>query len=125
MEIYSVNGDFYMSYDLAVIKCAGTHFVIKKHELDETEYLEVDYHKQKISIMDESGQEYEIEFDAEYTFHEREEFCDSYTEFYILDIQIEGHSITTMNISNHLKKDIENEVESVAYKIAEYKHENR
>ena len=121
MEIYSVNGDFYMSYDLAVIKSAGTHFKIKKHEVDETEHLEVDSDKEKIWINDEDGREYEIEFDATYSFHEEEHFSEAYFDCDIDNIQVNGHSIVSLNLSSYILKDIKNEVFSMADNICNEK----
>ena len=127
MQIYSVNGDFYTSYDLAAINALGTNFFVKTHELDETEEVEIDkaFDSDKLTIIQENGRVFEIEFDVEFDYYSEEEFSDAYTDHNIIDIQIEGHSINTMNISKDLKKDIWHEVDSVAYAMAEDKHENR
>ena len=126
MQIYSVNGDFYTSYDLAVINALGTHYKVKKHSVDETEIeISRDFETSRLYIHDESGNEYDIEFDVNFTFNEEEESSQSYTDFEIQDIQIDGYSTDTMDISNDLKKEVWYEADSVAYRMAESKHDNK
>jgi len=126
MQIYSVGGDYYKNYDLAVLNTIGTNFVVKTHEMNATENLEVDnnYETKKLTIGCEEGRIFEIEFDVEFEYNEAEEFFNSYTDFEIQDIQIEGKSIRTMNISNQLKKEIEDEVDSIANEMSEEIHKD-
>ncbi len=41
ITIFSVNDEYFMNYDLAVLKSAGTNYKIKCHDVNETQFLEV------------------------------------------------------------------------------------
>ena len=110
MQIYSVNGDFYENYDLAVINAIGTKYIIKSHELVEGYEidLETSDNKRLLTFIDETGKEYSVDFELSF------EKSDGYVDYGIEGVWVEGQSLDSLNISRKLKEDITYEIERIA-----------
>ena len=116
MQIYSVNGDYYENYDLAVINSIGTHYVVKSHELIEGYEidLETSDNKRLLTFIDESGKEYSIDFEVSFSKENDAPFGREYIDYEIDNIWIEGAPLSSLNISKKLKEDITYEIERIA-----------
>lgn len=115
MQIYSVNGDFYDNYDLAVINAIGTKYMVKSHDLIEGYEidLETSDNKRLLTFIDESGKEYSIDFEVSFSKENDAPFGDEFIDYEIDGIWIEGASINSLNISQKFKDEILSEIESV------------
>jgi len=115
MQIYSVNGDFYENYDLAVLNSIGTHYVVKSHELVEGYEidLETSDNKRLLTFIDETGKEYSIDFEVSFSKENDTPFGGEYIDYEIEGIWIQGASLSSLNISKKFKDEILSEIESV------------
>ena len=116
MQIYSVNGDYYENYDLAVINAIGTKYIIKSHELTEgyEVELETSNNKRLITFIDETGKEYCIDFEVSFIKENDSPFGEEYIRYEIENIYIEGALLDSLNISQKFKDEIIYEVERIA-----------
>ena len=110
MTIYSVNGDFYENYDLAVINAIGTKYMVKSHELIEGYDVDIETsdNKRLLTFIDESGKEYSVDFELSF------DKSDRYFDYEIEGIWVEGESLDNLNVSKKLKDDIVYEIERIA-----------
>lgn len=115
MQIYSVNGDFYENYDLAVLNAIGTKYMVKSHELVEGYEidLETSDNKRLLTFIDETGKEYSIDFEVSFSKENDTPFGGEYIDYEIEGIWIQGASLTSLNISKKFKDEILAEIESV------------
>ena len=116
MQIYSVNGDFYENYDLAVINAIGTKYMVKSHELVEGYEidLETSDNKRLLTFIDESGKEYSIDFEVSFSKENDAPFGGEYIDYEIEGIWVEGESLSSLNLSQKFKNEIEYEIERLA-----------
>ena len=115
MQIYSVNGDFYENYDLAVLNAIGTKYIIKSHELVEGYEVDIETsdNKRLLTFIDESGKEYSIDFEVSFSKENDAPFGGEYIDYEIEGIWVEGESLSSLNISQKFKDEILSEIESV------------
>jgi len=115
MQIYSVNGDFYENYDLAVLNAIGTKYMVKSHELVEGYEidLETSDNKRLLTFIDETGKEYSIDFEVSFSKENDTPFGGEYIDYEIEGIWIQGASLSSLNISKKFKDEILSEIESV------------
>jgi len=107
MNIYSVDGQFYLDYDLAVLKTLGTHLIVKSHDVNETTGLEAHNFVNETIVVSADDEEFNVDFYLrEVGFEEWEAY----------DIYIEGVEIEKAGLSKELTKDIINECELIADK---------
>ena len=105
MTIYSVDGHFYLDYDLAVLKTLNTHLVVKSYEVNETTGLEAHNFVKEDVVVGAEDEEFNVDFNL------REVELDEWEAY---DICIEGIPVDKSGLSNELKNDIINEAELVA-----------
>lgn len=110
MTIYSVNGNFYENYDLAVINAIGTRYIVKTHELIEGYDVDIETsdNKRLLTFIDESGKEYSVDFELSF------DKSGIYVDYEIEGIWVEGESLDSLNVSKKLKDDIVYEIEKIA-----------
>ena len=120
MKIYSVNNEYFTNYDLAVLKAAGTAYIIKIHDVNDTEDLEVETDGLNIAVCDEYDNKINVEFQLEVwdiTGYEDEQ---DVKEFRAEDLGINGRSLESLNssygLSDELKNSIVNECDNLAIK---------
>lgn len=125
MQIYEVGGDFYTNYDLAAIKAKGTEYSVKSRELNQTEELEIfAYENGDLILMEEEGEKFKIEYEISFEYEPAEEFQSEYMNYTIEEVYIGDHLLSTLNLSNQIKKDIYYYVERIAEEQAEEKLKN-
>ena len=115
MQIYSVNGDFYENYDLAVLNAIGTKYMVKSHELVEGYEIDIETsdNKRLLTFIDETGKEYSIDFKVSFSKENDAPFGGEYIDYEIEGIWVEGESLSSLNISQKFKDEILSEIESV------------
>tara|TARA_R110001599_G_scaffold47796_3_gene138202 strand:- start:113 stop:484 length:372 start_codon:yes stop_codon:yes gene_type:complete len=115
MQIYSVNGDFYENYDLAVLNAIGTKYMVKSHELVEGYEIDIETsdNKRLLTFIDETGKEYSIDFKVSFSKENDAPFGGEYIDYEIEGIWVEGESLSSLNISKKFKDEILSEIESV------------
>jgi len=113
MQIYSVNGSFYENYDLAVLNAIGTKYIIKSHELVEGYEIDIETsdNKRLLTFIDESGKEYSVDFKVSFSKENDAPFGGEYIDYEIEGIWVEGESLSSLNLSQKFKNEIEYEVE--------------
>jgi hypothetical protein len=122
MKIYSVNNEYFTNYDLAVLKAAGTAYVIKIHDVNDTEYLEVETDGLNIAVCDEYDNKINVEFQLEVwdiTGYGDEQ---DVKEYRAEDLGINGKSLESLisfGLSDELKNSIINECDNLAIKKTE------
>ena len=116
MQIYSVNGDFYENYDLAVINAIGTKYMVKSHELVEGYEIDIETsdNKRLLTFIDESGKEYSIDFEVSFSKENDAPFGGEYIDYEIEGVWIQGASLSNLNISQKFKDEINYEIERIA-----------
>ena len=110
MKIYSVNNEYYTNYDLAVLKAAGTAYIIKIHDVNDTEDLEVETDGLNIAVCDEYDNKINVEFQLEVwdiTSYEDEQ---DVKEYRAEDLGINGKSLKSLNISFGLSDELTNTI---------------
>ena len=120
MKIYSVNNEYFTNYDLAVLKAAGTAYIIKIHDVNDTEDLEIETDGLNIAVCDDYNNKINVEFQLEVwdiTGYEDEQ---DVKEFRAEDLGINGRSLESLNssygLSDELKNSIVNECDNLAIK---------
>jgi len=116
MQIYSVNGDFYENYDLAVLNAIGTKYMVKSHELVEGYEIDIETsdNKRLLTFIDETGKEYSIDFEVSFSKENDTPFGGEYIDYEIEGVWIQGASLSSLNVSQKLKDDIVYEIERIA-----------
>ena len=116
MQIYSVNGDFYENYDLAVLNAIGTKYMVKSHELVEGYEIDIETsdNKRLLTFIDETGKEYSIDFEVSFSKENDAPFGEEYIDYEIEGIWVEGESLSSLNLSQKFKNEIEYQVERLA-----------
>ena len=128
MKIYSVNNEYFTNYDLAVLKAAGTAYVIKIHDVNDTEYLEVETDGLNISVCDEYDNKINVEFQLEVwdiTGYGDEQ---DVKEYRAEDLGINGKSLESLisfGLSDELTNSIVNECDNLAIKKTDDEFTNR
>ena len=115
MQIYSVDGNFYENYDLAVLNAIGTKYMVKSHELIEGYDVDIEAsdNKRLLTFIDESGKEDSIDFKVSFSKENDAPFGSEFIDYEIHGIWIEGASLNSLNISKKFKDEILSEIESV------------
>ena len=112
MTIYEVNGIFFTDLEQAELHALGTHYKIKHHAINDSEHLEVERDGFDVYIIDENNNRTDIE----YSLHVRD-----ITDFSIdgtvmihdyENIKVKGFPIETAAISDRLREEIEEMVQS-------------
>jgi hypothetical protein len=123
ITIFSVNDEYFMNYDLAVLKSAGTNYKIKCHDVNETQFLEVETDGLNIAVCDEYDNKINVEFQLEVwdiTSYEDEQ---EEKEYRAEDLGINGKSLESLNssfgLSDELTNSIVNECDNLAIKKTE------
>ena len=116
MTIYSVNGSFYENYDLAVLNAIGTKYMVKSHELVEGYEIDIETsdNKRLLTFIDETGKEYSIDFEVSFSKENDAPFGEEYIDYEIEGIWVEGESLSSLNLSQKFKNEIEYQVERLA-----------
>ena len=116
MQIYSVNGDYYENYDLAVLNAIGTKYMVKSHELVEGYEIDIETsdNKRLLTFIDETGKEYSIDFEVSFSKENDTPFGGEYIDYEIEGIWVEGQTLSSLNISEKFKEDITYEIERIA-----------
>lgn len=116
MQIYSVNGDFYENYDLAVINAIGTKYMVKSHELVEGYDVDIETsdNKRLLTFIDESGKEYSIDFKLSFEKYGDDDTGGCFIDYVVEEVYLEGVSLDSLNVSKKLKDDILYEIERIA-----------
>ena len=116
MQIYSVNGNFYENYDLAVLNAIGTKYMVKSHELVEGYEIDIETsdNKRLLTFIDESGKEYSIDFKVSFSKENDAPFGEEYIDYEIEGIWVEGESLSSLNLSQKFKNEVEYEIERLA-----------
>ena len=107
MTIYSIDGEFYLDYDLALLKTLGTHLVVKSHEVNTTTGLEAHNFEKENVVVAADDEEFNVDFEMREVYHD---------EWEAYDISVEGVEIEKSGLSEEFKKDIINECELIADK---------
>tara|TARA_R110002153_G_scaffold34225_1_gene102522 strand:- start:554 stop:928 length:375 start_codon:yes stop_codon:yes gene_type:complete len=115
MKIYSVNNEYYTNYDLAVLKAAGTAYVIKIHDVNDTVDLEVETDGLNIAVCDEYDNKINVEFQLELEDTSSYEWGDG-KDYYAVDLGINGRSLESLNLSKELQDRIIHECDNLAIK---------
>ena len=117
ITIFSVNDEYFMNYDLAVLKAAGTNYKIKCHDVNDTVDLEVEIDGEDVYVCDEYDNKITVEFEFELedtSSYEWGEGCD----YYAVDLGVNGKSLDFLNssfgLSDELKNRILNECDHLA-----------
>ena len=103
ITIFSVNGEYFTNYDLAVLKSAGTNYIIKSHDVNDTVDLEVETDGLNIAVCDEYDNKINVEFQLELEDTSSYEWGDG-KDYYAVDLGINGRSLESLNISFGLLK---------------------
>lgn len=115
ITIFSVNGEYFTNYDLAVLKSAGTNYIIKSHDVNDTVDLEVETDGLNIAVCDDYNNTINVEFQLELedtSSYEWGEGCD----YYAVDLGINGRSLESLNLSKELQDRIIHECDNLAIK---------
>ena len=105
MTIYSVNNEYFIDYDLALLKSLNTNYKLKTHDVNESTNLEAhNLEGETVTILAED-EEFEVDF---YMGEVARDEWEAY------DIYVKGVAIEKTGLSEELKKDIINECENVA-----------
>tara|TARA_R110002124_G_scaffold187700_1_gene354959 strand:+ start:1822 stop:2211 length:390 start_codon:yes stop_codon:yes gene_type:complete len=119
ITIFSVNGEYFTNYDLAVLKSAGTNYIIKSHDVNDTVDLEVETDGLNIAVCDEYDNKINVEFQLELEDTSSYEWGDG-KDYYAVDLGINGRSLESLNLlfglSDELKNRIINECDNLAIK---------
>tara|TARA_R110001592_G_scaffold65785_3_gene202065 strand:- start:862 stop:1242 length:381 start_codon:yes stop_codon:yes gene_type:complete len=122
ITIFSVNDEYFMNYDLAVLKAAGTNYKIKCHDVNDTVDLEVETDGLNISVCDEYDNKINVEFQLEVwdiTGYGDEQ---DVKEYRAEDLGINGKSLESLisfGLSDELTNSIINECDNLAIKKTE------
>ena len=120
ITIFSVNGEYFTNYDLAVLKSAGTNYIIKSHDVNDTVDLEVETDGLNIAVCDDYDNKINVEFQLEVWDITGYEDDQEVKEFRAEDLGINGRSLESLNISfglsDELKNSIINECDNLAIK---------
>ena len=116
MQIYSVNGDYYENYDLAVLNAIGTKYMVKSHELVEGYEIDIETsdNKRLLTFIDESGKEYSIDFELSFQRCGDDDTGGEFIDYEIECIWVEGETLSSLNISEKFKDEITYEIERIA-----------
>ena len=129
ITIFSVNGEYFTNYDLAVLKSAGTNYIIKSHDVNDTVDLEVETDGLNIAVCDDYDNKINVEFQLEVWDITGYEDDQEVKEFRAEDLGINGRSLESLNISfglsDELKNSIINECDNLAIKKTEDEFTNR
>ena len=129
MKIYSVNNEYFTNYDLAVLKAAGTAYIIKIHDVNDTEDLEVETDGLNIAVCDDYNNKINVEFQLEVWDITGYEDDQEVKEFRAEDLGINGRSLESLNssygLSDELKNSIIHECDNLAIKKTEDEFTNR
>lgn len=119
ITIFSVNGEYFTNYDLAVLKSAGTNYIIKSHDVNDTVDLEVETDGLNIAVCDMYDNKINVEFQLELEDTSSYEWGDG-KDYYAVDLGINGRSLESLNLlfglSDELKNRIINECDNLAIK---------
>lgn len=115
ITIFSVNGEYFTNYDLAVLKASGTNYIIKSHDVNDTVDLEVETDGLNISVCDEYNNEINVEFQLELEDTSSYEWGDG-KDYYAVDLGINGRSLESLNLSKELQDRIIHECDNLAIK---------
>tara|TARA_R110001599_G_scaffold205378_1_gene402623 strand:+ start:305 stop:694 length:390 start_codon:yes stop_codon:yes gene_type:complete len=119
ITIFSVNGEYFTNYDLAVLKSAGTNYIIKSHDVNDTVDLEVETDGLNIAVCDKYDNKINVEFQLELEDTSSYEWGDG-KDYYAVDLGINGRSLESLNLlfglSDELKNRIINECDNLAIK---------
>lgn len=119
ITIFSVNGEYFTNYDLAVLKSAGTNYIIKSHDVNDTVDLEVETDGLNIAVCDEYDNKINVEFQLELEDTSSYEWGDG-KDYYAVDLGINGRSLESLNLlfglSDELKNRIIHECDNLAIK---------
>tara|TARA_R100001510_G_C7644930_1_gene202327 strand:+ start:709 stop:1089 length:381 start_codon:yes stop_codon:yes gene_type:complete len=114
MEIFQVNGEFFTCKDLAIIKGMESGYWITTHDLNETEYLEVERRVDEVFVLDEDSNEYEVTFDLSVEEDEINPETKECVRYHCADnTKIKNVSVYDSGLSEDLKKNISTEVQDV------------
>tara|TARA_R110001632_G_scaffold203943_3_gene327347 strand:- start:307 stop:690 length:384 start_codon:yes stop_codon:yes gene_type:complete len=108
--IFSVNNEYFMNYDLAVLKAAGTNYKIKCHDVNDTVDLEVETDGLNIAVCDEYDNKINVEFQLEVwdiTSYEDEQ---DVKEYRAEDLGVNGRSLESLNLSFGLSDELTNTI---------------
>tara|TARA_R110002020_G_scaffold97546_10_gene232545 strand:+ start:5547 stop:5939 length:393 start_codon:yes stop_codon:yes gene_type:complete len=129
ITIFSVNGEYFTNYDLAVLKAAGTNYIIKSHDVNDTVDLEVETDGLNIAVCDEYDNKINVEFQLEVwdiTGYEDEQ---EVKEYRAEDLGINGRSLESLNLSfglsDELKNSIIHECDNLAIKKTDHEFSRR
>ena len=109
ITIFSVNGEYFTNYDLAVLKSAGTNYIIKSHDVNDTVDLEVETDGLNIAVCDDYNNTINVEFQLELedtSSYEWGEGCD----YYAVDLGINGRTLESLNLSFGLSDELKNRI---------------
>ena len=128
ITIFSVNGEYFTNYDLAVLKSAGTNYIIKSHDVNDTVDLEVETDGLNIAVCDEYDNKINVEFQLELEDTSSYEWGDG-KDYYAVDLGINGRSLESLNLlfglSDELKNRIIHECDNLAIKKTDHEFSRR
>ena len=123
ITIFSVNGEYFTNYDLAVLKASGTNYMVKSHDVNDSVDLDVEVDGSDVYVCDEYDNKITVEFQLEtfdITSYEDDDEC---REYRAEDLAINGCSIERLKcsfgLSDELYNSIVNECDNVAIKTTE------
>ncbi len=121
--IFSVNGEYFSNYDLAVLKASNTNYMVKSHDVNDSVDLEVQEDASDVYVCDEYDNKIYVEFELntfDITGYEDDQ---EVKEYRAEDLAINGCSIehlkSSFGLSDELYNSIVHECDNVAIKTTE------
>ena len=126
--IFSVNDEYFTNYDLAVLKSAGTAYIIKSHDVNDTVDLEAQTDGSDVYVCDEYDNKIDIEYELnlkDITGYEDDKRVLMYEAE---DLGINGRSLDSLNtsygLSDELTNSIIHECDNLAYAATDSARDN-
>lgn len=112
MKVYEVNGLFFLDLEQAELHALNTHYKVKHHDVNDSENLEVECEGQDVYIVSENDERTDVFYEVytrDITSYEDEE---TVMMFEHENITVKGVPLERAELSDRLKKEIENSVQN-------------
>ena len=112
MKVYEVNGLFFLDLEQAELHALNTHYKVKHHDVNDSENLEVECEGQDVYIVSENDERTDVLYEVytrDITSYEDEE---TVMMFEYENITVKGVPLERAELSDRLKKEIENSVQN-------------
>ena len=112
MKVYEVNGLFFLDLEQAELHALNTHYKVKHHDVNDSENLEVECEGQDVYIVSENDERTDVFYEVytrDITSYEDE---GTVMMFEYENITVKGVPLERAELSDRLKKEIENSVQN-------------